>query len=277
MDPNCKWSLRASRTGKTNIFVIRGYYHIHTCSLNYNLGDHHQASSNVIGDVIKSKFLSIKIGYNLGDIIRDMMDNHVSLSYDKALHSCERGIEMLRGKLEESYAKLLMYLHRLKETNPGSATDSVIDIRGPFKYMYMALATSIQCWKHYKPIMVVNETFLEVTHRGTLIIACTKDANENIFALAFAIVDYENNLAYEWFFKNFKRSFGEREYMCIILDRHEAIIHAVKVVYPNITDGACIFHLYKNLSLYYKGESLLKRDAFFGATKAYTVQELRKI
>ena len=46
---------------------------------------HQQASSNMIGDAIKSKFLSIKTMYTPGDIIRDMMDNYgVRLSYEKA-------------------------------------------------------------------------------------------------------------------------------------------------------------------------------------------------
>ena len=112
--------------GKIEIFVIRRYYHIHTCSLNYNLGDHHQASSNVIGDVIKSKFLSIRTVYSPRDIIRDMTNNHrISLTYDKAWRLRERALEMGRRKPEESYTNLPMYLHRLKVTNLGSLTDFV--------------------------------------------------------------------------------------------------------------------------------------------------------
>ena len=97
------------------------------------------------------------------------------------------------------------------------------------------------------------------------------DANEQIFPLAFAIVDSENNLSYEWVFKNFKTTFGEREDICIISDRHEGIIHEVEITYPHVTHGACIFHLYNNLKLQYKGETKLKREAFFEAAKAYTM------
>ena len=97
------------------------------------------------------------------------------------------------------------------------------------------------------------------------------DANDQIFPLAFAIVDSKNNLSYEWFFKNFKTTFREREDMCIISDRHEGIIHGVEVTYPDVTHGACIFHLYNNLNLHFKGEAKLKREAFFRATKAYTM------
>ena len=85
--------------------------------------------------------------------------------------------------------------------------------------MYMVLDASIHGWKHYKPIIVVDGTYLTSPYKGILITTCIMDANEQIFPLAFAIVDFENNLAYEWFFTNFKNTFGEREDMCIISDR----------------------------------------------------------
>ena len=86
IDPNCKWSLCTSRINKTKIFQIKMYYHIHTCSLNYQMGGHHQATSDLVADVIKGKFLNIKTIYTSGDIRKDMMDNYgVTMSYDKAL------------------------------------------------------------------------------------------------------------------------------------------------------------------------------------------------
>ena len=69
----------------------------------------------------------------------------------------------------------------------------------------MVLAASIQSWKHCKPILVVDGTFLEATHGGTLIVAFMTDANENILLLAFSIVDSENNLAYEWVLETSKQ------------------------------------------------------------------------
>ena len=64
--------------------------------------------------------------------------------------------------------------------------------------------------------------------------------------------------------------------MCIILDRHEGIIHGVEIIYPAVTHGACIFHLYKHLKSHYRGAAKLKREAFFGAAKVYTIQEFER-
>ena len=96
-----------------------------------------------------------------------MMQNHgVSFSYEKAWHSSEKTLEMVREIPEKSYAKLPSQLLKLKETNPESVTDFVTNVMGRFKYMYMALVASIQGWKHCKPILVVGGICLEAVHRG---------------------------------------------------------------------------------------------------------------
>ena len=100
------------------------------------------------------------------------------MSYDKAWRSREKVLEMIRSKVDESYGKLPRYLYGIKETNLDSVTDFVTDSNRKFLYMYMALAASIHKWKHYKPIVVVDGTYLTSAHKGTLIPTCTMDANE---------------------------------------------------------------------------------------------------
>ena len=100
--------------------------------------------------------------------------------------------------------------------------------------------------------MWFDGTYLISAHKGTSITTYTINANEQISPLTYAIVNSENNLAYEWFFTNFKNTFGEREDKCIVLDRHEYIIHRVEIIYLGVTHGACIFHLYNNSKSHYK-------------------------
>ena len=106
--------------------------------------DYRQASSDLVADVKKCKFLNIKTIYTLGEIRKDMMGNYdVSMSFDKAWRSREKVLEMIRSKADESYGKLSIYLHKIKETNLGLVIDFVTDCNGKFLCMYMALATSI--------------------------------------------------------------------------------------------------------------------------------------
>ena len=49
------------------------------------MGDHCQANSDLVTNVIKGKFLNIKIIYTPKDIKKNMMDNYgIVMSYDKA-------------------------------------------------------------------------------------------------------------------------------------------------------------------------------------------------
>ena len=64
----------------------------------------------------------------------------------------------------------------------------------------MAFGASIERWKYYRPIISVDETFLKCKFGGILLIASSQDGNNQIFPLAFAIVDSENDVSWTWFF-----------------------------------------------------------------------------
>ena len=92
----------------------------------------------------------------------------------------------------------------LKQSYPGTITHLITDNEDKFKYMYIAFANSIKGWKYLRPIIVLDGTFLKNTYGGTLFAASTLDANNNIYILAFAIVDLENDNSWLWFFTKLK-------------------------------------------------------------------------
>ena len=66
------------------------------------------------------------------------------------------------------------------------------------------------------------------------------DANDQIFPLAFAIVDGESNASWHFFFTKLKESIGDGDQLAIISDRNNGIINTVKEIYPNVE--AWLFH-----------------------------------
>ncbi|XP_062085684.1 uncharacterized protein LOC133791784 [Humulus lupulus] len=67
------------------MFQLRKFNRAHTCSLDIILGDHRQASSSMVGNVVKTKFTDPKTNYRPKDIAKDMLDRYgVSISYQKA-------------------------------------------------------------------------------------------------------------------------------------------------------------------------------------------------
>ncbi|XP_070054984.1 uncharacterized protein [Nicotiana tomentosiformis] len=173
----------------------------------------------------------------------------LQMTYMQAWRSKEYAVQVLRGNSSESYKKLTSYFYMMVLTNPMSVVSLKKTEEDLFMYAFVALYLSIKGWQYCKPVVVVDETFLKSTYRGTLLIASTQDPTGSILPLAYAIVDSENNASWEWFFARFKDAFGEREGMCIVSDRHEGIENVAATLYPQL------------------------KDIFFAMAKAYTIEK----
>ncbi|XP_062115526.1 uncharacterized protein LOC133829753 [Humulus lupulus] len=277
LDSECTWSFRAARYGKTDMFQFRKLNRSHTCSLDIILGDHRQASSSMVGNVVKSKFTDPKTNYSPKDIAKDMLDRYVvSMSYQKAWRSKEKTVNFVHGSSQDSNRDIPRYQHILKHKNPGTVIDLEIDSPNRFKYLFMAMGQSILSWKHCIPVIVVDGTFLKAAFGSTLLTASTQDANRHIFPLAFAITDSENNDSWEWFFRIIKECYGEREELCIVSDRHESIENAIKNVFPNVTHGVCSYHLFCNIKTKFRTDAEATNIAFHAAAKAYNLEDFEK-
>ena len=57
----------------------------------------------------------------------------------------------------------------------------------------MSFGASTERCRHCRPVISMDETFLAAKVKGTLLMACTMDANTHIFPLAFGIGDTGND------------------------------------------------------------------------------------
>lgn len=274
VDENCEWKLRASRKGNTTHFIIRTFKNNHTCALEMRFKNQRQATTSVIADVIKHKFTNIKTRYTVADVIRDMKHDHnVEIKYNKAWRSKEKAKEIVRGNATSSYYELYAYLYIMYTRNAGSIVELQLTHENRFLYLFVALNFSIKGWDYCIPVVVVDGTFLKSAYGGTLLVAATQDAGGRIFPLAFGVVDSENDMSWKWFFEKFKKAYGQREHMIIVSDRHESIIKAVAVVYPQVAHVFCVFHLLANIKNNFKKHLKQIKVEFLAAANAYTLKK----
>ncbi|XP_022851497.1 uncharacterized protein LOC111373222 [Olea europaea var. sylvestris] len=157
--------------------------------------------------------------------------------------------------------------------NIGTVTRIETDHLDRFKYYFMALGASIASWKYCRPVIVVDGTYLNGHYGGTLFTACTQDANNNIFILAFGIGENENDKSWRWFLEMLKRAYGSRDGLCIVSDRHNSIRNAIEFVYPEAMHGICSYHLLKNLKSHYAKSGHNVTYAFNSVVRDYTMDE----
>ena len=123
-----------------NIFKIKKYVKVHSCSLEFFNHDHRQAKSWVVGELIKSKFKEVGRLYKPCDIIEDKrQDYDINMSYEKAWRARENAYKRVRESLKESDNLLLKYGETLKLTNPGTIFHMELEDDRLFKYLFMVV------------------------------------------------------------------------------------------------------------------------------------------
>ena len=169
--------------------------------------------------------------------------------YYKIWDAKQKTIANIHKNWEESYQKLQKLLLAYKDSNLGTQVSfrSINeDIPGTiiFKYMFWAFAPSIAGFTHCRPVISIDGTHLYGKYRVKLLIAMATDANNEIFPLAFAVVDDETGANWGWFLsclriaiRDVVPDFG----ICIILDRHRGIISSI-AQWPN--DYVLVYHRY---------------------------------
>ncbi|XP_019231148.1 PREDICTED: uncharacterized protein LOC109212000 [Nicotiana attenuata] len=274
MSEDCEWRFKASSINKSELFKVREFIDNHTCPLKDKVYEQRQASSSLIGGMIRPKLTNHKRKYTPKDIIDDVKsDLGIDVSYMLAWRAKEKAMNFLRGEPADSYKKLPGYLYTMDMTYPGSHIRMVESPKNEFMYVYISLYAFIKGFDHCRPIVVVDGSHLKSYYIGTFVSASTLDGAGHILPLAYGVIDSENDAAWTWFFEQFKIAYGDRENMCIVSDRNESIIKSVSRVYPDVPHFACIWHLWNNVYKKFKKSHAKLSEIYFSMAKAYTQGE----
>ncbi|XP_021741484.1 uncharacterized protein LOC110707748 [Chenopodium quinoa] len=95
-------------------------------------------------------------------------------------------------------------MQALKESNPGTVVEwrlleSTVPGTHIFQRVFWAFKPCIDGFRHCRPLITIDGTHLYGKYKGTLLIAMGTDANFQLFPLAFAVVEGENNDSWSWF------------------------------------------------------------------------------
>lgn len=121
---------------------------------------------------------------------------------------------------------------------------------------------------------MVDGTHLCGKYEGVMLVAAAQDGNFQIFPLAFAIVDAENDESWEWFFTQLRRCVSDQYALVIVSDRHGSIKKACEKVFPWAKQGICYYHLQQNIVQKFKGKHMLYLVK--GAAYAHTLFDFNR-
>ncbi|KAK8521576.1 hypothetical protein V6N12_031470 [Hibiscus sabdariffa] len=132
----------------------------------------------------------------------------LTLMSDQQKIKCQRArlnvLREKRGSYFEEYATLWGYVAELLHSNPGSTISIQVhrdsDNKTIFHRMYICFDALKKGWKEgCRPFIGVNGCFLKTATQGELLVAIGKDGNNQMFPVAWTVVEGERKESWKWF------------------------------------------------------------------------------
>ncbi|XP_023755843.1 uncharacterized protein LOC111904303 [Lactuca sativa] len=119
---------------------------------------------------------------------------HVDVTYGKAWRGRRRAIDKIYGTWESNFAEFPKYIAALQASNPSTIVKWLHNANGSsnvatFKYVFWVLGHAIHAFHLCQPVISIDGFHLKGSYKGKMIVVVTKDANNSILQIAYAIVD----------------------------------------------------------------------------------------
>ena len=177
---SCSWRLRASNISNIDIFSIRRYNKMHSCTrLSKGSSRLRKKKGNpqLVAALLHDHFpgqLETLVPRIIMELVQTKLG--VKVSYLTALREKYHAIYDLKGSPEESYKDINCYLYMLKKVNAGTVTYLKLDENDKYQYVFIALGASIEGFRVMRKVLIVDATHLKNGYGGVLVFASAQDS-----------------------------------------------------------------------------------------------------
>ncbi|XP_058746340.1 uncharacterized protein LOC131619237 [Vicia villosa] len=201
----------------------------------------------------------------------------VKLSSAQAYRAKTRALELIHGAETEQYAYLRNYAEELRRSNPNTTVIikcGMSDVGPVFERIYICLEACKATFAYTcRPLIGLDACFLKGEYGGQLMAALGMDGNNQIYPIAYAVVEAETRDSWKWFLdllladlnNIFPRSYG------FISDQQKGLVPAIAELGPNVEHRLCVKHLYGNWKKRYPGTRM--KELLWQAARATVVPD----
>ncbi|XP_071741910.1 uncharacterized protein [Rutidosis leptorrhynchoides] len=220
-EKECPFRLWATNIGDEGTIQIKSLKEIHTYTRDYNLGS--LVTSEWNGDKLKDRIREnpkIKLRQ-----MHDIIMNKYSLRVTK--NQCRRAKSKVVYFDVQSrsthYTRIWDYGAAIEKTNPGSTVKIDVPTMPNGQTVFQ------------RKVIGLDGCFLKGVATGQLLSAVGRDANNQVYPIAWTVVDIETTDNWTWFVNMLSEDLrlNNGEEVAVISDEHKGIIEAVKTVLPN--------------------------------------------
>ncbi|XP_074336967.1 uncharacterized protein LOC141674144 [Apium graveolens] len=181
-------------------------------------------------------------------------DLEIDVSRIKIIRVRRMTLEGVHDALKAQYSRLRDFGHELLQINPRNtvkiSTTRLNETDTPkFRRLYVCYHALKEGWKlGCRPVIGLDGCFLKTVCGGQLLSAVGRDGNNQMFPIAYAIVESENTESWTWFTELLKDDLdlGNGYGITIISDQQKGLENALKLLLPSVEHRFCVRHLYSN-------------------------------
>ena len=240
-ETRCPFRLHASPMYEEKSFQIKKINHMHTCTRVYT-------NNNATSSWLSEKYLpklsdapETKVASMKRTVRREWLLN---VSKFKIYRAKRKALGLIMGDHKKQYLRLWDYCEMVRLQNPGSMAKLKVErpSNAPnplFQRMFISYDAQVKGFlSGCRPIVGLDACFLKGPFGGQLMHAVARDGNNQMFPLAFAIVEAELKDSWDWFLENLITLIGDptergwcfvsdRQKVCLVLD---SLLHIMYLI-----------------------------------------------
>jgi hypothetical protein len=247
--PHCPWVCLLSNNSRTHSWQIVTFQNNHTCPPRR---DNRLVTARRIAEKYE-KFIIANPSWSFASMkqtVQEEMFADVNISKLKKAKAMvmHKALDAMKGQ----YQRIYDYQLELLRSNPGSTVivHKEKDVEPPtFQRMYICLdALKRGFLAGCRRVVGLDGCFFKGTTIGELLVAIGRDANNQMYPIAWAVVERENNDSWDWFCDLLFRDLqvGDGSEWVFISDQQKGVLNAVEKWAPLAEHRNCARHIYAN-------------------------------
>ncbi|KAL4302080.1 hypothetical protein GQ457_10G012300 [Hibiscus cannabinus] len=276
----CPFMLHASWDKSDGFYKIKTLVVEHQCSLTFK---NKKADFILVGKHFLSK-LRIVPNLKLIEMIKLAREElSVEINKDCCQKAKKWALEHIRGSVVHEFNRLFDYMYVLWSADPNGNIELMVerptvDEKPKFRRLYVCFSALKEAFKKYcRQVISLNGCFLKGSFQGEILSTVGRDSNDQIFPIAWAMVEVENRDTWAWFLNNIRMDLelenGEK--VTLISDMQKGLLEEVPLCLPNVEHRFCARHMYANWRKKHKGGDL--QMLFWSCCKATTQPQFNQI
>ncbi|KAL7250236.1 hypothetical protein ACSBR1_012268 [Camellia fascicularis] len=215
----CDWFVHVRVLDANGFFYIRKWNSEHSYGVAVHTAKNRRLELDLVSDIL-SQHIRDKPLTRPTDVAFDLKKNYGhDISYRVAWLGVEKARDKFLGAHSASFDQLRWYNETVMEHNPSTYININCDGHdNRFEWYCISFKACIHRFKHCRPLLFLDGTFLKRRFKGNSLAATTKDGNRGLFSIAFVIVGSENTTNWSWCLQHLRSALDEDRTLTFISD-----------------------------------------------------------